>query len=77
MRSHYNSNSFRSKNRVAEHLKTGFTVHAKTLTSFRGANVRSKLDRVCRSCSVSHTVVKSPSSNLQVIIILDMISFVI
>lgn len=57
-----------SNNCVAEHLKTGITVHAKTLTSLRGANVRAKLDRVCRSCFVSYTV-KLPSSNLQVIII--------
>ncbi|XP_011707638.1 PREDICTED: uncharacterized protein LOC105462624 [Wasmannia auropunctata] len=53
------------------YLKTGITVHAKTLTSIRGANVRSKLDRICRSCSVSHTVVKSPSSNPQTVNILD------
>ncbi|XP_011162482.2 uncharacterized protein LOC105197692 [Solenopsis invicta] len=63
---------FISYDTLEEHLKTGFTAHAKTLTSIRGANVRSKLDRICGSCSVSHTVVKSPSSNLQTVNILNM-----
>ncbi|XP_071651940.1 uncharacterized protein [Temnothorax longispinosus] len=62
---------FISYDTLGDRLKKGITVHAKTLTSIRGANVRSKLDRVCRSCSVSHTVVKSPSSNLQTVNILN------
>ncbi|XP_011870467.1 PREDICTED: uncharacterized protein LOC105563463 isoform X2 [Vollenhovia emeryi] len=62
---------FISYDTLGERLKTGITVHAKTLTSIRGANVRAKLDRVCRSCSVAHTVVKLPSSNLQTMNILN------
>ncbi|XP_012522846.1 uncharacterized protein LOC105828849 [Monomorium pharaonis] len=62
---------FISYDTLEEHLKTGFTAHAKTLTSIKGANVRSKLDRVCRSCSISHTVMKSPLSNLQTVNILN------
>ncbi|XP_018353413.1 PREDICTED: uncharacterized protein LOC108755104 [Trachymyrmex septentrionalis] len=62
---------FISYDTLEERLKTGITVHAKTLTSIRGANVRTKLNRVCRSCSVSHTVIKSPSSNLQTVNILN------
>ncbi|KAG5348235.1 PAXB1 protein, partial [Acromyrmex charruanus] len=62
---------FISYDTLEEHLKTGITVHARTLTNIRGANVRSKLNRVCRSCSVSHTVVKSPSSDLQTVNILN------
>ncbi|KAL6253497.1 hypothetical protein P5V15_015343 [Pogonomyrmex californicus] len=62
---------FISYDNLGEHLKTGITVHAKTLTSIRGANVKSKLERICRSCSVSYTVVKLPSPNLQTLDILN------
>ncbi|XP_072751184.1 uncharacterized protein [Anoplolepis gracilipes] len=62
---------FISYNTLGEHLKTGITAHVKTLTSIRGASVKSKLKQACHSCPASYTVVKSPSSNLQTVNILD------
>ncbi|XP_050462195.1 uncharacterized protein LOC126857111 [Cataglyphis hispanica] len=62
---------FISYNALGEHLKTGITAHVKTLTSIRGANVKSKLERACHSCSISYTVLKSFSSNLQTVNVLN------
>ncbi|KAL0100276.1 hypothetical protein PUN28_019574 [Cardiocondyla obscurior] len=62
---------FISYDTLEEHVKTGITIHAKTLTSIKGANARSKVFQICRSCSLSHAVVKSPSSNLQTINVLN------
>ncbi|XP_029165191.1 uncharacterized protein LOC114936229 [Nylanderia fulva] len=59
-----------SYNTLGEHIKTGITAHVKTVTSIRGANVKSKLERTCRLCPVSYTV-KSPNSNLQTMNILN------
>ncbi|XP_011266190.1 uncharacterized protein LOC105257329 [Camponotus floridanus] len=61
---------FISYNNLGEHLKTGITAHVKTFTSIKGANVKSKLERACHSCPISYTV-KSPSSNLQTVDILN------
>ncbi|XP_012215404.1 uncharacterized protein [Linepithema humile] len=62
---------FISYNTLGGHLKTGITAHAKTLTSVRGVNVKSKLERACRLCPASYTVTKSPSSNPKTVNIID------
>ncbi|XP_014475055.1 PREDICTED: uncharacterized protein LOC106744646 [Dinoponera quadriceps] len=58
---------FISYNIPGENLRTGITTHARTLTSIRGANVKSKLERACHSCPISYTVRKSPLSNIQTV----------
>ncbi|XP_032680145.1 uncharacterized protein LOC116848315 [Odontomachus brunneus] len=62
---------FISYNNLGGNLKTGITAHARTLTSIRGANVKSKLKRICHSCPISYTVTKSPSSDMQIMNIMN------
>ncbi|RLU25125.1 hypothetical protein DMN91_003217 [Ooceraea biroi] len=62
---------FISYDTLGGHRKTGIATHAKTVTSIRGAKVRSKLERVCRSCPMSYTVTKSSPSNPQTINVLN------
>nr|XP_031847046.1 uncharacterized protein LOC116433275 isoform X1 [Nomia melanderi] len=52
---------FISYNTPEEHLKMGLTVHVRTTTNLRGANVKSKLLKVCPDCAQLYTVKKSPT----------------
>ncbi|XP_076650819.1 vitellogenin-5 isoform X2 [Halictus rubicundus] len=52
---------FISYNTPGEHLKMGLTVHVRTATSIRGANVNSKLLKICPNCSQLYIVKKSPT----------------
>ncbi|KZC04099.1 Vitellogenin-3 [Dufourea novaeangliae] len=52
---------FISYNTPEDHLKMGLTVHARTSTNIRGANVESKLQKLCPNCTQLYIVNKSPT----------------
>ncbi|CAK9803774.1 vit-6 [Anthophora quadrimaculata] len=52
---------FISYNTPGEHLKMGITVHARTSTNIKGLNIKSKLNKICPSCSQLYIVTKSPT----------------
>ncbi|XP_011154887.1 uncharacterized protein LOC105192439 [Harpegnathos saltator] len=58
---------FISYNASGENLKTGITAHATTLTSIRGASVKSKLKQFCPSCPITYTVAKTPISKTETV----------
>ncbi|XP_043259379.1 uncharacterized protein LOC122401364 [Colletes gigas] len=52
---------FISYNTPGEHLKMGLTFHARTSTNIKGANIKSKLNKICPNCTRLFVVTKSPT----------------